>query len=194
MGSALEDRRPHADDSRADADLWQSAASRPGESQAWHHQRPHPVARPRRVEGPRPSWYRPRLGRSRERRVNPERQALRPGGARVACSGDEPRRDGQGQSSEHPGVCHPPRHSRAGCRRKGIDRQPRQQHPLERHDRRRRRRDRSGDPVSRTPLHRRRGATPSGRSPTSSSWPRKMATSPTSAATGTKGSSRGTSV
>ena len=87
----------------------------------------------------------------------PEREALGPGGPRVARAGDEPRRDSQGQPSEHPGVCHPPRQCRAGCRRKGIDRQPRQQHPLERHDRRRRRRDRPGDPVSRTPLHRRRG-------------------------------------
>ena len=80
----------------------------------------------------------------------------------------------------------------AGRRREGLDRQPRQQPALDRHDRRGRRRDRAGVDIA-------SGATPAktttrvGAAATSSSWPRRTATSPTSAATGTKASSRGTS-
>ena len=77
--------------------------------------------------------------------------------ARVARAGDEPRRDGQGQPAEHAGLRDAPRQRRAGRRRQGLDHQPRQQHPLERHDRRRRRRDRPWHSLSRAPLHRRRG-------------------------------------
>ncbi len=113
-------------------------------------------------------------------------------GPRVARPGHEPRHHRQGQPAEHAGLRHPPRQRGAGRRRKGLDRQPRQQHVLDRHDRRGRRRDRPGDPV-RERRYTAKRTTPSGRSPPSSSWPRRTATSPTSAATGTKGSSRGTS-
>ena len=58
------------------------------------------------------------------------------GRSRVARAGDEPRRDGQGQPAEHAGVRDPARQRRAGGRRQGLHHQPRQQHSLERDDRR----------------------------------------------------------
>ena len=117
--------------------------------------------------------------------AHPPRHRRRRAHARVDRPGHQPRHHRQGQPAEHAGVRHAPRHRRAGGGRRRVDRPPRQQRVLARHHRRRRR----GDGA-----RRRRCAIPTtGTSSPSSSPPRRTATSPTSAATGTRASCRGSS-
>ena len=70
-------------------------------------------------------------GRARRRRRSPRtaaRPAAQPRHARVDRAGHQPRDHRQGQPAEHAGLRDAPRHRRAGRRRAGVDRPPRQQH------------------------------------------------------------------